>query len=64
MHVRGGTVFALQYEAANTATSRNNPWCIMVALDDAEVATGKLFWDDGESLSTVETGNYYEVCLA
>jgi alpha-glucosidase (family GH31 glycosyl hydrolase) len=61
LHVRGGTIFPLQYEAINTAASMSNPWCLLVALDDNESASGKLFMDDGESISTVATGNYFEV---
>jgi alpha-glucosidase (family GH31 glycosyl hydrolase) len=61
LYVRGGSIFALQKEAINTAASRNNSWCLLVALDDNDSAHGKLFMDDGESLSTLQTGNYFEV---
>ena len=38
--------------------SRKNPFSLLVALDDAISAEGWLFWDDGESLETYETGIY------
>ena len=56
LHIKGGTIFPLQYEARNTVLSTQNPWIILVALDDNEAASGTLFTDDGISENSVETG--------
>ena len=61
LHVRGGSIFPLQYEARNTVQSTRNPWMILVALDDDENATGTLFTDDGITENTVENGAYFLV---
>ena len=39
-------------------SSRKNPFALLVALDDNQSGEGWLFWDDGESLATYETGSY------
>ncbi|XP_033108978.1 maltase-glucoamylase, intestinal-like [Anneissia japonica] len=39
--------------------NRQNPLGMIVALDDADEATGALFWDDGDSVDTYENGNYF-----
>lgn len=44
--------------ALTTATSRKNPFFLTVALSAGGQAWGDLFWDDGDSLDTFETGNY------
>ncbi len=31
---------------------------ILAAVDEGKKASGFLFWDDGETLDTLETGNY------
>eukprot|EP00094_Tigriopus_californicus_P007397 TCALIF_07120-PA protein Name:"Similar to MGAM Maltase-glucoamylase, intestinal (Homo sapiens)" AED:0.12 eAED:0.12 QI:64/0.83/0.61/1/0.83/0.76/13/81/845 len=59
IHVRGGAVFPLQLEAINTQLSRQNPWQLLVALDDSEMASGQLFMDDGISQDTIQNGNYF-----
>ncbi len=54
-------MFPLQQEDINTEASRNNPWHLLVALDDAQSATGELFVDDGTSQQTVQNGAYFLV---
>ena len=61
LHIRGGSIFPLQYEARNTDQSTQNPWIILVALDDDENASGTLFADDGISENTVENGEFFLV---
>lgn len=38
--------------------SRQNSFELLVPLNAEKEARGKLFWDDGESLDTVENGLY------
>jgi alpha-glucosidase (family GH31 glycosyl hydrolase) len=60
VHVRGGIVYPTQVPAINTELSRNNPFGLIVALDDAGAATGKIFVDDGDSIDTQGSGLYFE----
>jgi len=41
---------------------RQNPFVLLVALSQAGDASGSLFWDDGDSMDTIETKtyNYFE----
>lgn len=59
LHVRGGYVLPTQEPAVTTTISRNNPMGLIVALNDFKSARGDLFWDDGDSIDTYETGTYY-----
>uniref|UniRef100_A0A8C0UNJ2 Maltase-glucoamylase, intestinal-like n=1 Tax=Cyanistes caeruleus TaxID=156563 RepID=A0A8C0UNJ2_CYACU len=47
LHVRGGHILPQQLPANNTWFSRRNPLLLTVALDDAQEASGNLYWDDG-----------------
>ncbi|KAL3875852.1 hypothetical protein ACJMK2_033763 [Sinanodonta woodiana] len=58
LHVRGGYVLPMQEPALTTTESRNNKFSLLVSLDENIMATGDLFWDDGDSLGTVEKGEY------
>nr|XP_046169636.1 maltase-glucoamylase, intestinal [Oncorhynchus gorbuscha]XP_046169637.1 maltase-glucoamylase, intestinal [Oncorhynchus gorbuscha]XP_046169639.1 maltase-glucoamylase, intestinal [Oncorhynchus gorbuscha]XP_046169640.1 maltase-glucoamylase, intestinal [Oncorhynchus gorbuscha] len=58
LHIRGGAILPIQRPAVTTVYSRRNPMGLIVALDDNNRAAGELFWDDGDSRDTVETGNY------
>ncbi|XP_053566084.1 maltase-glucoamylase [Bombina bombina] len=60
VHVRGGYILPLQNPAFNTNYSRQNPMKLLVALDESESAHGKLFWDDGKSIDSIEKGTYIE----
>uniref|UniRef100_A0A8C3N201 alpha-glucosidase n=1 Tax=Geospiza parvula TaxID=87175 RepID=A0A8C3N201_GEOPR len=47
LHIRGGYILPWQAPARTTAYSRKNPMGLTVALDDAQLAAGHLYWDDG-----------------
>ena len=38
--------------------SRTNPLGLIVSLDELYSARGDLYWDEGDSLNPVESGNY------
>ncbi|CAG0890498.1 unnamed protein product [Darwinula stevensoni] len=59
IHVRGGAILPTQVSGINTDESRQNPFGLIVALDESSQASGNLFWDDGESIDTVGTGDYF-----
>lgn len=48
--VRGGNVVPTQQPGLTTEASRQNPWGLLVALDQQGAAQGTLYLDDGESL--------------
>lgn len=58
VHVRGGSILPLQSPNVTTTQSRKNPFEILVAFNTSGLAFGSLFWDDGESLDTFESGKY------
>ncbi|KAM6946338.1 sucrase-isomaltase, intestinal [Aplochiton taeniatus] len=58
LHIRGGAVLPTQQPATTTTYSRLNPMGLIIALDDNNQAEGQLFWDDGDSRDTVESGNH------
>ncbi|XP_071390650.1 sucrase-isomaltase, intestinal [Centroberyx affinis] len=58
LHIRGGAILPTQRPAVTTTESRRNPMGLIVALDDNQQAAGELFWDDGDSRETVETGTH------
>ena len=55
VHARGGTVFILQTPAYTTAEVKNNPYSLIVTLDDNDSATGSVYLDDGVSLVPTAT---------
>ncbi|XP_034046312.1 lysosomal alpha-glucosidase [Thalassophryne amazonica] len=58
VHVREGHIIPQQAPALTTTASRRNAFFLTVALSAGGWAWGDLFWDDGDSLDTFETGNY------
>ncbi|XP_048837847.1 sucrase-isomaltase, intestinal isoform X2 [Brienomyrus brachyistius] len=66
LHIRGGAILPTQRPAVSTVYSRRNPMGLLIALDDGMQASGQLFWDDGDSRDTVESGAYihYQFSLA
>ncbi|XP_053315016.1 sucrase-isomaltase, intestinal [Spea bombifrons] len=60
LHVRGGYIIPWQEHANNTFYSRQKFMGLVVALDDNGQAGGNLFWDDGESIDSIEKKNYLQ----
>ncbi|XP_029026154.1 sucrase-isomaltase, intestinal-like [Betta splendens] len=58
LHIRGGAILPTQRPDVTTTYSRRHPMGLIIALDDNSQAAGELFWDDGDSRGTVETGNH------
>ncbi|XP_052256801.1 sucrase-isomaltase, intestinal-like isoform X2 [Dreissena polymorpha] len=56
---RGGYIIPTQKPANNTVFSRKNTLGLTVIPDNNGTATGDLFWDDGDSIGTIETKQYY-----
>ena len=65
IHVRGGRIIPYQHPDVNTKLSRKNTFGLIVALrnnwDDEKNAVGYLYWDDGESLNSLNENifNYF-----
>ncbi|KAK6455633.1 Glucoamylase 1 precursor [Scheffersomyces xylosifermentans] len=55
LHIRGGNILPLQEPGYTVAESRQNPFGLIVALDNEGKAEGKLYLDDGESLEIEES---------
>lgn len=51
IHIRGGSIIPMQKAGNVTATSRKNPWSLVIALDSQGEAYGDLYLDDGLSLT-------------
>jgi len=47
LHVRGGYILPTQEPAMNTMLSRQNPFGLIVALDENYSAKGDMYYDDG-----------------
>ncbi|XP_066427526.1 sucrase-isomaltase, intestinal-like, partial [Molothrus aeneus] len=47
VHIRGGLILPQQLPANNTKFSRRQPLLLTVAPNDAQEASGSLYWDDG-----------------
>lgn len=59
LHVRGGFILPTQKPANNTSFSRKNPFGLIIALDEYDNAQGELFYDDGDSIDSIENSKYY-----
>lgn len=62
VHVRGGSILALQEPKLTTAATRRTPYSLLVALSENGDAVGDLYLDDGESLVPNAT-RLVKVCL-
>ncbi|CAF1330547.1 unnamed protein product [Adineta ricciae] len=58
VHVRGGFIIPMQIPGPNLVYGRTNPLEFLVALSQSGSASGSLFWDDGDSMDTIETKSY------
>ncbi|KAK3872832.1 hypothetical protein Pcinc_022087 [Petrolisthes cinctipes] len=59
LYVRGGGVLPTQRPRSNTKLSRSEPLGLVIAPDWEGRATGLLYWDDGESIDPIESGNFF-----
>ncbi|KAL2316104.1 Alpha-glucosidase Agl1 [Schizosaccharomyces pombe] len=50
--VRGGNIIPLQQPGYTTYESRNNPYSLLIAMDNNGFASGSLYIDDGISMQT------------
>ncbi|CAF4140355.1 unnamed protein product [Rotaria sordida] len=65
VHVRGGSIIPMQAPGPNLMIGRGNPFTLLVAQWASNNGTGNLFWDDGDSIDSIETKtyNYFEFTL-
>ncbi|CAK1550934.1 unnamed protein product [Leptosia nina] len=63
--VRGGSILVLQEPPVkgpvNTGNTRSLPLQILIAPDTVGVASGELYWDDGDSLNSYEEKKYTHI---
>merc|ERR1719397_848961 len=59
VYFRGGSIIPTQTPGPNTLHSRNNPFQLYVFLDEETSAEGQLFFDDGDSVDTVQNKNFF-----
>ncbi|RLV83702.1 hypothetical protein DV515_00016396, partial [Chloebia gouldiae] len=59
LYIRGGYILPQQAPATTTTESRLNPFGLIIAVDEEGQASGSLFWDDGDSIDTIEKENYF-----
>ncbi|XP_051940174.1 lysosomal alpha-glucosidase isoform X1 [Hippocampus zosterae] len=58
LHLREGSIIPTQTPNLTLWVSSGQPLHLITALSNNGTACGDLFWDDGESLDTFETGQY------
>lgn len=56
--LRGGSIIPAQNASITTTKSRLNGFYLIVALNGSKMAEGKLFWDDGDSVDTIQRKKY------
>nr|XP_006825797.1 PREDICTED: maltase-glucoamylase, intestinal-like [Saccoglossus kowalevskii] len=59
LHVRGGYIIPTQQPANTTVISRQLPMGLIVSLDDTYTASGSLFWDEGDTIDSIESNDYF-----
>ena len=55
---RGGAIIPTQDPGLTTTAQRDTPFTLIVLLDGEGKASGQLYWDDGESLDSLDFGEY------
>ncbi|CAF3413214.1 unnamed protein product [Rotaria socialis] len=62
IHIRGGFIIPMQIPGDNLMLGRGNSFTLLIAQSALGNATGNLFWDDGDSMDSIETStyNYFE----
>ncbi|KAK7477593.1 hypothetical protein BaRGS_00031141, partial [Batillaria attramentaria] len=58
VHIRGGSILPLLPPALTTTAARRQSFELLVVPDENMTASGLLFWDDGESLDSIDNGEY------
>ena len=60
IHLRGGSILPMSSEShhANSDSVRQKPFDLLVLPDTDRSAYGDLFWDDGDSIDTIEKNKY------
>ena len=58
VHLAGGQIIPTQEVAQTTMDSRTKPLGLLVSLDAQKSAAGKIYWDEGDSLSPLNTGRF------
>ncbi len=65
IHFRGDSIVPItfienlfRYNTSNTEEVRRGDFFLLVIPGKTKTATGDLFWDDGESIITIESGKY------
>eukprot|EP01102_Stenamoeba_stenopodia_P018047 TRINITY_DN6568_c0_g3_i1.p1 TRINITY_DN6568_c0_g3~~TRINITY_DN6568_c0_g3_i1.p1 ORF type:complete len:372 (+),score=52.12 TRINITY_DN6568_c0_g3_i1:579-1694(+) len=61
LFLRGGNILPTQLPSLTTKATRRNPYELVAALDHLGFAQGSLLVDDGESLDSIEKGQYTEL---
>lgn len=61
LFIRGGYILPTQFPARTTELSRLNPFSLIIAPDEQGEASGSLFWDDGDSIDSIEREEYFYV---
>ncbi|RZS13302.1 hypothetical protein BHM03_00044855 [Ensete ventricosum] len=61
VHVRGGNIVVMQGQALTTRRARQNPFELLVALDEAGSASGEVFVDDGEEVEMGGAGSEWSL---
>ncbi|XP_032662560.1 lysosomal alpha-glucosidase-like, partial [Odontomachus brunneus] len=56
--IRGGSILPTQKPGVTTTESRRNNFELLVALNEFGSARGELYWDDGDSINSVERNDY------